>query len=217
MKRQCLRLLFTIILIFLGISAKTFSQPSFRIPLYGADAQGHRDSVFIGVDPLATFCLDTALGEIGNVPALPVGFYIALYVPPPCNQYRIRMPLGPGLDLRKYYSMIQSDTYYVKCQSDVDTGYVLSWSPTMGGHYQVARLQVWDISSYVDATNMLTANSYLIPFPTIGSHPLRIIVQIMQPPAVPAPLMNPIGFGLALIGLIACAILLRWRGGVRRT
>jgi hypothetical protein len=94
-----------------------------RIPLFLTDFVSN-DSLVFGVDPLATFCLDSALGEFPLPPVPPTGVFEARFVNPRGYDNGC-FDLGTKLDFRPLVRCFpercrQVDTFLVRFQKSIE-------------------------------------------------------------------------------------------------
>jgi len=102
--------------------------------------------LYFGVDPAATICIDTALGEF-ELPPVPPAFDARF------KNYRSDLGyclgLGTEMDIREYTNVAQTDTYKVVCQTGSE-------------NYPITL--IWpDLSQYYQGTVTMTYNSWGTP------------------------------------------------------
>ncbi|MGA9117651.1 MAG: T9SS type A sorting domain-containing protein [Bacteroidota bacterium] len=133
-----------------------------RLPLIARDSTGSLDTVFFGVHPLASRCIDDQLGEWEIPPDVCCGWHGGLcvgLVDPPIQALDC---LGGGvrLDLRRFWSSTQADTFCARfCGVDP---IVFRWPPAIALHFDSCRARDPFGGMLIDV-DMRTVDSLLIP------------------------------------------------------
>jgi hypothetical protein len=137
MKHRFLALAVTSSAILFGVS--TANSQSFRIPLRIGTNSGASDSLWFGIDTVATFCIDPALGEEPLPPIPPSFTFDARFINPRSGQ-PLCFDEGTKKDIRPFVSTTQVDTYKVRMQAG-DNGLPVRFSwPDLSTFYTNA---VW--------------------------------------------------------------------------
>jgi hypothetical protein len=137
-----------------------FSQLQIKLSISRIDSLQHVDTAYFGVDPRATYCIDTSLGEqliwwqaCGLVPCL--AFIDVRTGPGACLDW------GIDLDLRPYYSPTQIDTYRLKF--DGYTPVVFHWPGNISDYYgAMILMNNRDSNAATVKVNMLTQDSFVL-------------------------------------------------------
>ncbi|TAK62067.1 MAG: hypothetical protein EPO24_05270, partial [Bacteroidetes bacterium] len=109
----------------LGTQSLLWGQSSCTVPIYVQNGTD-KETLWVGVDPSATYGIDAAMGEQELPPTPPTGVFDARLVD-------VRTPgsMGQGLskDVRTYGSDCQTDTFKIKFQTSTEGGsnVTLSW------------------------------------------------------------------------------------------
>jgi hypothetical protein len=170
------------------------SQVQTKIPIWFSDVlepQFSPDTLYFGVHPQATFCVDSSLGEF---------FFFTecgLFTPPHCAQF-VEPRAGCAdfdfpvfTDLRNYNSPTQSDTFRISFSGTYPT--TLHWYSSIGLYYDSARIVDRKTNPTI-SVDMLGQTSFVIP-DTMPS--LRIITwNPHTPPLSVSETTVPIGFTL---------------------
>jgi hypothetical protein len=133
-----------------------------RLPLIATDSTPVVDSVHFGLHPLASRCVDLALGEWEIPPDICCGLIpdlcVSLVDPPP--QLLDCLGAGVRLDLRHFWSTTQADTYYVRfCGVDP---IVFHWPSYIGRHFDSCKARD-PFGGMLFNIDMATTDSLLIP------------------------------------------------------
>jgi len=168
-KREYLKLKlishYTLTILFLAsFGSSSFSQVQFTIPLTFIDSLNRTETIWFGVHPNATYCIDDSLGEYelptdrcwGDV--LDAAFFDVRSGSGAC------MGLGIRIDLRPYTNVSQTDTYKVSwCGRYPIT---LRWLSNLNLYYDSARIT--DLfGGIIYNVNMLTQDSLVVTQPLI--------------------------------------------------
>jgi hypothetical protein len=113
--------------------------PQIKIPVRISDVADSSNIVSWGVDPLATIGIDPSLGETELPPAPPVGGHDARFVGD-------SLEVGTDLDLRKFVSNAQTDTFRIRYQPSAHGGYPMkiTWSKTTVQQYYLSSVRLVD-------------------------------------------------------------------------
>ncbi len=117
-----------------------FAQVAFKIPIRVADAAGHNATLWFGVHPQATNCIDTTVfgacdsaNEYGTAPIGPGGVFDTRFIPNPEFPATACLDQGEYINIQKFSSTTQIDSYYIYVQPGTTdafpTGFpiTLSW------------------------------------------------------------------------------------------
>jgi hypothetical protein len=161
-------LLFTVLSLLILCSQRIYGQTgaSLQIPVLVTDSSHHTSTVYFGVNPSASYCIDPALGEF-ELPAnrcgsaqLCVYFSDVRTGPDAC--------LGNGLlvDLRGFTSPAQTDSYKIVFTTP-DYPVTLRWPPNLGISYDTILLRDGVTGSLV-AVDMKKIDSVVIKNPVVN-------------------------------------------------
>jgi len=136
-----------------------------RVPFTAVDRYGLSNTVTFGVDSAATNCIDTSLGEYELPPDGCGGpcFCVEFRAPRTCGCLQ---GCGLAIDLRKYYSPTQVDTYRVGI-SFCDFPMTFKWPSNLAAYYDSAKLVyvrccTVDCSDYQRFTVDMVAHDFVI-------------------------------------------------------
>ena len=180
-----------LIILLSGIIATEVYGQSSDIQLWFSveDSSMDIDTVHFGVHPLATQCIDPALGEEELPfdwcpPWRPPGVVCVSFSDPPSGSC-----LGNGvrLDLRAFRSVTQIDTYRVNIAGIPP--YIIRWPTNIGAYYDSAHLGDFfnGVAINVDmtATDSVLISNSLIAVPLIITRGPRIVTDISSEGAYP--------------------------------
>jgi hypothetical protein len=204
--------------IFLAILVSTAAQAQqFRFTFSGHDAGGVSDTLEFGVDPQATLCEDTAIGEKNNTGPPPFPFMFTWTNPRvdgACDPNgcfdcgRISKKFGiPPLDLRGYTSPTQVDTYKVSFYSyDAGIPFFLSWTGDFSTYCDSMKLMYHGTVAGFVVVDMFNTSSHSITDASVSS------VDIIRWGARQSLLGSPILLSPPLNGTdIPSPVVFRWR------
>ena len=151
-----------------------------RIPITVTDRLGISTIITFGLDPAATYCTDDSLGERQYSPDWCAPWYgcepcISFYDMKRTNDNYHCFGEGMSLDIRKYYSSSQVDTYAIAFDA-CDSLYPITfhWSSNLNLYYDSVRIHDPFTGNFYFA-NMLTEDSFRITNPNM--HSLRITTR----------------------------------------
>ncbi len=145
-----------------GTTDSIFIPPAMHppIPLYIVDGL-QADTLRFGLQPTATFCRDSALGELERPPVPPLGVFDSRFIDPRQTGDEC-FGRGLHLDLRPLLNTAQIDTYLVHFQPGA-AGYPLTFSwPPLGPYYDGPVTLFDAITGGIVRVNMKTQNSYVL-------------------------------------------------------
>ena len=156
-------------------SAVTAQTAALRVPVTVTDSSHHTQTVYFGVNPAATYCIDPALGEFelpanrcGSSP-LCVYFTDPRSVPSSCFGY------GLLLDLRAFISPAQTDTYLLVLTA-ADFPATVRWIPGLATWYDSMSIAD-NLTGTIVTADMCAVDSVIVPFPAAG----RLIITAHGP------------------------------------
>ncbi len=136
-----------------------------KIPITVTDSAHHSATVYFGVDPFATYCIDPALGEF-ELPADRCG------TEPLCVYFRDTRPdsaacLGNGLllNLQAYHASSQLDTFAVAFSSLIYP-ITFHWPGTLRAYFDSLRIRD-PITGNAVNVDMLAADSLVLTAPIV--------------------------------------------------
>jgi hypothetical protein len=141
-----------------------FAQTSLKIPLTVVDNAGYRADVIFGVDAEASDCIDPSLGEF-ELPGNQCGTStVCMYLSDDGAEGRTCLGAGVLLDLRRYFSSSQIDTYCVHFSAQ---NYPLTfhWPSNLTNSYYSVRMSFTQDASHPIA-DMLLVDSLRLNDPT---------------------------------------------------
>jgi len=153
-----------------GVSAQSVH---LKIPLTVTDVGGHSATVYFGVDPSATYCIDPSLGEFELPPERCGSAGLCVYFTDSRNASGSCLGNGLLLDYRLFNNSVSSDTYRVAFTSP-NYPVTIYWPSTLSLYYDSA--SITDMSGGT-AANMLTAHSLVISDPLID----QLVIQTWDP------------------------------------
>ncbi len=146
-----------------------------EIPLTATDAGGHSSTVYFGVDPAATYCIDPALGEF-ELPSDRCGTEpLCVYFTDIHTDTGACMGNGLLLDLRAYTSPAQADTYAVAFTAQ-QFPLVFRWPGNLGSFFDTLHLRDAVNGSLYNA-NMIAVDSLVVQPGTV----LKLLIYARNP------------------------------------
>ncbi len=131
-----------------------------KVPLTLVDGGLHSSTIYFGVDPSATYCIDPALGEF-ELPADRCGTEpLCVYFTDTRTDSGACMGNGLLLDLRAYTSPAQADTYAVSFTAQ-QYPLVFRWPANLAGYYDTLRMKD-AVTGLLYHADMLSVDSLVI-------------------------------------------------------
>ena len=153
-------LIYSLFLLALFASPGIAQVAQLSVPISATDNSGHRQVIYFGVDPSATYCIDSQLDEF-ELPENRCGTSgNCVYFVDSRDGAGQCMGWGLLLDLRAYSSPSQSDTYRVACNFQ-DYPVTFRWDSSLASYYESLTLSNLGNGS-AGTLNMLQTDSYVI-------------------------------------------------------
>jgi hypothetical protein len=159
------------------------------IPIHVTDNYTDLITVWVGVHPEATFCIDPSLGEEYLPPPPPSATFDVRLVNPRAGDPQC-FDQGTHVDLRPFIDSPQVDTFRIRLQGDYNLGFTLFWPNLDSFFTEPVRLLdpygglAVNVDMKAETTYTLTTATYVyIPF-------LHVVVGTPTAPPRPAVLTN---------------------------
>ena len=157
-----------LIVFFLVLSYDGYGQSSsLKTPITATDSSNHSTVIEFGVDPSATYCIDPSLGEFELPPGGCTGSGLCIAFKDIHSDSTACLGEGLLLDLRKYYSAIQADTYRIVYNFQ-NYPVVFRWSSDLGMSYDSVKF-LDELGGVFININMLAIDSMVMASPVVSS------------------------------------------------
>ena len=155
-------------LVLAGLPCVSTGQPSqLRTAITVTDSSNHSTVIEFGVDAAATTCIDPALGEFELPPGGCSGTGLCVAFKDVHADSTACLGEGLLLDLRRYYSPAQVDTYRI-VYNFLNYPVVFRWSSSIGTWYDSVKI-FDELGGAVLSVNMAEADSMTMQAPLVST------------------------------------------------